>query len=35
MVALEPITQESWEEVPERSVVVIDGDLETYSAAVA
>jgi glutamine amidotransferase len=35
MVASEPITQEMWEEVPERSVVVIDRDLETYSAPIA
>ncbi|MFQ5526954.1 MAG: class II glutamine amidotransferase [Thermoanaerobaculia bacterium] len=31
-VASEPITQEAWEEVPEQSVVVIDGGVEITSA---
>ena len=35
MVASEPITREMWEKVPERSVVVIDGDLEVYSSPIA
>lgn len=34
IVASEPITGESWEEVPERSVVAVDGDMDIHTAPI-